>query len=137
MIRMAPLAWLVVVLSVLAGCAAGTSAGRTLQVSDAKSLSGTWLGFATGTGAGAPNPIELTINPDGTWTSRTGAQVQGGTLSLKDGRIVFTRTQATAGSSTVFQASTAVLQERGGQRVLVGQGRSDYGPYTYEFTERK
>jgi hypothetical protein len=137
MIRLAPLAWLLVVVSAVAGCASGAPAARTLQITDAKSLSGTWLGFATGTGAGAPNPIELTIHPDGTWTSRTGANAQGGTLSLKDGRAVFTRTGATGGSSTVPQASTAELQDRGGVRVLVGQGRSDYGPYSYEFTERK
>lgn len=129
---LALLAWL----SAMAGCAPATSE-RTLRVSDVKALSGTWLGYATGTGAGAPNPIELTIQPDGTWTSRIGAQAQGGVLSLRDGRIVFTRTGASAGSSTVLQASTAVLQERGGKRVLVGQGRNDYGPYSFEFAEQK
>jgi hypothetical protein len=30
-----------------------------------------------------------------------------------------------------------VLQMRDGKRVLVGQGRSDFGPYSYEFTEQK
>jgi hypothetical protein len=131
----APLA-LIVLLSTMVGCAPAAS-GRAVPVTDVKSLSGKWLGWATGTGAGTPNPIDLTINPDGTWTSRTGAQVQNGVVSLNDGKISFTRQGASGGSTTVLQASTAGLQERDGKRVLIGQGRSDYGPYTYEFTEQK
>jgi len=133
--RFAPLA-LVMLLSTVVGCAPATSGGA-IPVGDVKSLSGKWLGYATGPSAGAPNPIDLTINPDGTWTSRIGAQVQNGIVSLKDGKISFTRQGASGGSATVLQASTAVLQERGGKRVLVGQGRNDYGPYSYEFTEQK
>jgi hypothetical protein len=79
MTRFAPFV-LLVFLSIGVGCAPATS-DRALQVSDVKALSGNWLGYATETGAGAPNPIELTINPDGTWTSRTGAQVQTGVVS--------------------------------------------------------
>jgi len=127
---------LVVLMGIAVGCAPATSGG-TIPVTDAKSLSGKWLGYAVGTGAGAPNPIELTINPDGTWTSRTGAQHQTGVVTVNDGKISFTRQGASGTSTTVLQASTAVLQERNGKRVLVGQGRSDYGPYSYEFTEQK
>jgi hypothetical protein len=130
MTRFAPFA-LLVLLSTVVGCAPATS-GSAVQVTDVKSLT-----YATGTASGAPNPSELTINPDGTWTSRTGAQVQNGILSLNDGKITFTRQGASGPSTTVLQGSTAVLQERGGRRVLVGQGRSDYGPYSYEFTEQK
>ncbi len=135
MTRFAPLA-LVVLLGTVAGCAPATSGGA-IPVSDVKSLAGKWLGYAVGTAAGAANPIELTINPDGTWTSRSGAQVQNGVISLNDGKISFTRQGASGPSTTVLQASTAVLQERDGKRVLVGQGRSDFGPYSYEFTEQK
>jgi hypothetical protein len=135
MTRFAPFA-LLVLLSTVVGCAPATS-GSAVQVTDVKSLTGKWLGYATGTASGTPNPIELTINPDGTWTSRTGAQAQNGIVSLNDGKITFTRQGASGPSTTVLQGSTAVLQERGGKRVLVGQGRSDYGPYSYEFTEQK
>jgi hypothetical protein len=122
----------------LLGAAVGCStAPASIAVSDVKSLSGKWLGYATGTGAGAPNPIELTINPDGTYTSRTAAQLQSGTVTVSNGVISFMRGGASGTSVSVLTASTAVLQERGGKRVLVGQGRSDYGPYSYEFTEQK
>ena len=134
MIRVASL--IALILTLATGCASAPSA-TTIQVSDVKSLSGRWLGYATGTGAGAPNPIELVINPDATYTSRIGAQLQHGTVNVSDGKVSFARQGASAGSSTVFASSTAVLQERGGKRVLVGQGRSDYGPYSYEFTEQK
>jgi hypothetical protein len=134
MMRSLSLAFVVLVIAV-AGCASAPS-GRALQVDSVASLSGKWLGYATGTAAGAPNPIELTINPDGTWSSRTGAQLQNGTVTINAGKISFTRQGASAGSATVFSSSTAVLQERGGKRVLIGQGRSDYGPFTYEFTEQ-
>ena len=135
MTRFASLA-LVLLLSTVVGCAPATS-GSSIAVSDVKSLSGKWLGYATGPSAGAPIPFELTINPDGTWTSHSGAQVQNGVVRLNDGKIRFERGAASGPSTTVLQASTAVLEERGGKRVLVGQGRSDYGPYSYEFTEQK
>ena len=127
---------LLVVLSAVVGCSTAPP-GKAIQVTDVKSLSGKWLGFATGPSAGAPNPMDLTINPDGTWTSRTGAQHQSGTVSISDGKITFSRGAASGSSTTVLQSSTAVLEERAGRRVLVGQGRSDLGPYTYEFTEQK
>ena len=120
----------------LAGCATASSE-RALEVNSVALLSGKWLGYATGTASGTPNPVELTINPDGTWSSRTGAQLQNGTVTINGGKINFTRQSASGGSTTVFSSSTAVLQERGGKRVLVGQGRSDYGPFSYEFTEQK
>ncbi len=127
---------LLVLLSAVVGCSTAPP-GNAIQVTDVKSLSGKWLGFATGPSAGAPNPMDLTINPDGTWFSRTGAQHQSGTVSISDGKITFSRGSASGSSTTLFQSSTAVLQERAGRRVLVGQGRSDVGPYSYEFTEQK
>ena len=102
-----------VILTLATACASATS-GTVIPVSDVKSLSGRWLGYATGTGAGAPNPIELTISPDATYTSRIGAQLQHGTVSVSDGKVSFSRQGASAGSSTVFAASTAVLEARGG-----------------------
>jgi hypothetical protein len=108
-----------------------------MKVDDVKSLSGRWVGYATGTSAGSPDPSELTINPDGTYTSRTAARYQHGTVSIGDGRITFTRRGASAGSATESRESTAVLQERGGKRALVGRGRSDSGPYSYELIEQK
>jgi hypothetical protein len=135
MMRPVPAAFLVLLIAVV-GCAT-TPSPRALPVDNVATLSGKWLGYATGTAAGAPNAVELTINPDGTWTSRTGAQVQNGTVTINAGTVNFTRQGASGGSATVFSSSTAVLQERDGRRVLVGQGRSDYGPYTYEFTEQK
>ena len=126
----------VLVLLILAGCTTAP-AGRALQVDSVAALSGRWLGYATGTAAGAPNPMELTINPDGTWTSRTGAQFQNGTVTINGDKIAFTRQGASGGSGTVLSSSTAVLVDRDGKRVLVGQGRNEYGPYSYEFTEQK
>jgi len=118
------------------GCATASSDG-TIQISDVTSLSGKWLGYAVGTAAGGRQAIELTISPDGTYVSRIEAQVQSGTVRVSDGKVSFARAAASGSSTSVMTASTAVLQQRGGKRVLVGQGRSDYGPYSYEFTEQK
>jgi hypothetical protein len=122
--------------AIVVGCASAAPEGA-IRVSDVRSLSGKWLGYATGTAAGAPQPIELIINPDGTYVSRIGGQVQSGRISVSSGKVSFVRDAASATSTTVIAASTAILQERGGRRVLVGQGRSDYGPYSYEFAEQK
>jgi hypothetical protein len=128
---------LLVLLGAVSGCATASPPGQAIRVDNVAALSGKWLGFATGTAAGAPNPVELDISPDGTWTSRTGAQLQGGKVVLDGDKINFTRQSASGSSTTVGLASTAVLQMRAGKRVLVGQGRSDFGPYSYEFTEQK
>src|SRR5262245_66617612 len=85
MIRFVSLAALLVS---IVGCAS-TRSGTAIQVTDVKALSGKWLGFATGLTGGAPNATELVINPDGTWTSRSGAVHQNGTLSISDGKINF------------------------------------------------
>jgi hypothetical protein len=127
---------LLVVLGAVVGCSTAPS-GSAMRVDSVAALSGKWLGYATGTAAGAPNPVELTINPDGTWSSRTGAQHQNGKVVLDGDKINFTRVSASGGSTTVFSSSTAALLMRDGKRVLLGQGRSDFGPYTYEFTEQK
>jgi hypothetical protein len=127
---------LLILLNVMVGCATGQPE-KAIQVNEVKSLSGKWLGYAIGTAAGAAQAIELTINPDGTYISRIGSQLQNGTVSVSNGKVSFVRDAASGTSTTVMTASTAVLQERGGRRVLVGQGRSDYGPYSYEFTEQK
>jgi hypothetical protein len=101
-------------------------------------LNGTWIGFQTGTSTGARQPLTIVIN-DGTYTARFGpASSSTGTATVTGDKITIVRTGGSGGAgSTLAATSTAVVEERNGRRVLVGQGRNDFGPFSYELTEQK
>jgi hypothetical protein len=125
------------------GCATSTTpaaptAGATSAISDVNTLNGTWIGFQTGRSSGARQPLTIVIS-DGTYTARFGpASTSTGTVTVTDGKITIIRTGGSgATGSTLSATSTAVIEQRNGRRVLVGQGRNDLGPFSYELTEQK
>jgi hypothetical protein len=123
------------------GCATTTTAptaSATPAISDVKLLNGTWIGSQTGRSFGARQPLTIVIS-DGTYAASFGAGFSStGTVTVTDGKITIVRTGGSGGGgSTLIAASTAVIEERNGRRVLVGQGRNDLGPFSYELTEQK
>jgi hypothetical protein len=144
MTRLVPRVTVLVLCGAVLGCASATPpsgspapSAATIPVSDVKSLNGKWAGYITGPTSGSPLPSEWIIN-DGTFTARTGASSSTGPVTISDGKITGLRTGGSGtGGGTLTSAWTAVLQDRGGKRVLVGQGRNDFGPYSFELTEQK
>ncbi len=75
---------------------------------------------------------------DGTYVATFGAGLSStGTVTVTDGTIAVVRTGGSGGGSTLTVTSKAVVEERNGRRVLVGQGRNDLGPFSYELAEQK
>jgi ABC-type transporter Mla maintaining outer membrane lipid asymmetry ATPase subunit MlaF len=76
---------------------------------------------------------------DGTYVATFGKGLSStGTVTVTDGKIAVVRTGGSgAGGSTLTVTSTALMEERDGRRVLVGQGRNDLGPFSYELAEQK
>ncbi len=113
--------------------------GTVIPVTDVKSLSGKWVGTLID-GANMGAPAQVVINPDGTYNSRFGITTATGTVVLQpNGRLAFMMTSATGMLGTTSASSTAVLYDRGGKRVLVGNGRMGFyqDPFSWEATEQK
>ncbi len=92
----------IAVLLTLAGCAgsrlsrdAGDPAGMAAPGPD---LVGTWRGMAfavPGSNYGVSTPVELAINPDGTWSwSKNGVRQAAGRVHLRGDRVIFTEDTA-------------------------------------------
>lgn len=106
----------------MAGCAAGQRARRE-------------LGRLHEERERRHSPVQVTVNPDGTYTSRTGASSGTGTFQVVDGRVV-TQGHLSGSAFGAGRRSVVRIVERRGQPVLSGEGRSDEGPYSFELTKR-
>ena len=123
--------------SIVLGCAPVAPPGTVVRVTDVKSLGGTWAGTLIDS-ANMGTPLRLVINPDGTYRAQFGDTSANGTIVLRpDGQLAFTMTSAAGLLSLVESSSTATLYNRGGRRVLVGNGRVGWreNPFSWEVTE--
>src|SRR5438034_6553513 len=101
-------------------------------VTDVKALAGKWKGWGTGS-SGSGFPIEVQINPDGTYTSIMDTGRGTGTFKVAGGKI--TTSGHLSGPNPTDTAAQVTLATKGGKQVLTGQGRSDRGPYSFEVTK--
>jgi hypothetical protein len=132
---LAPLA----VASIVLGCAPVAPPGTPLRVTDVRSLSGRWVGTLIDA-HNMGTPVQIVINPDATYSARFGDTSARGTVALRpDGQLAFTMTDAAGLLSLAEASSTAVLYDRGGARVLVGNGRVGLRerPFSYEVTQQR
>ena len=127
------LALAVVMLAAACGARSSTvtpsASPSTASVTDVSRLAGTWQGFADG-GAGRM-PVAVKVARDGTYASTIGAATGTGTLQLRDGVVVATGHLSGPAFGADRQA-TAVLAEKAGRLQLIGEGRSDRGPFSYQ-----
>lgn len=124
---------------VVMGCASVQQPpGTVVTVSDVKSLNGKWVGTLIDD-RNRGTPAEMFIN-DGTYRALFGAISSAGTIALQpNGQLAFTMTSATGPLGTQDSSSTATLYDRGGKRVLVGNGRVGLRqvPFAWELTEQQ
>ena len=124
--------------AVALGCASASSPpGVVIAVTDVRSLSGRWIGTLINE-HNMGTPLEVFISPDATYRMRFADTTAAGTVTLqRDGQVAFTMTSATGLLGPENAASTAVLYDRGGKRVLVGNGRVGLRqhPFSWEATE--
>jgi|SRR5262245_34204908 len=104
----------------------------TPAVKDIQSLAGKWTGWGT-PASGSAFPIEVHINPDGSYTSMMGAASGTGSFKVVDGKIVSDgHLTGPKGAAAGTGAGQANLATKGGKQVLTGAGRNDAGPFNYE-----
>jgi hypothetical protein len=138
--RFAALLAVLVLVASLPGCGTTSerSTGGARAIGDVRALNGTWTGFQTGRSFGARQPLTIVIS-DGTYVASFGKGFSStGTVAVTDGKVEIVRTGGSGGGgATLTATSTAIVEERDGRRVLVGHGRNDLGPFSYELTEQK
>jgi hypothetical protein len=105
---------LAVLLLVTSGCASPshlTAADATGSAAPGPDLAGTWRGTAFAVGGSnylISTPVDVTINPDGTWSwSKRGQQQAKGHATKRGTRLVLEEETAKEGAQTI------VLEQRG------------------------
>jgi hypothetical protein len=76
---------------------------------------------------GNTTPVQVMVNPDGTYTSQMGASTGNGTFEIVDGRIV-TKGHLSGSAFGSDRRSAVTLVEKGGRPTITGEGRNDAGP---------
>jgi hypothetical protein len=127
--------------SIMLGCAAVQQPppGTVVPVSDVKSLQGTWAGTLIDS-RNMGTPARMVINVDGTYHANFGALSASGTIAPQpSGALTFTMSSGSGPLGPADASSTATLYDRGGTRVLVGNGRVGFyqTPFSWELTEQK
>jgi hypothetical protein len=123
----------------MAGCASksastGSPSAMAMTTSDVKSLAGNWDGWMKGATGGSA-PVQVTVNPDGTYTSKMGASSGSGTFQVVDGKVL-TKGHLSGSAFGSDRQSVVTVVDRGGRPVITGEGRNDAGPYSFELTRR-
>jgi hypothetical protein len=127
--------------SIVLGCALPQQPppGTVVPVSDVKSLQGRWQGTLIDS-RNMGTPASMVINVDGTYHANFGAFSASGTIAPQPtGQLTFTMESGSGPLGATDASSTATLYDRGGRRVLVGNGRVGFyqRPFAYELTEQK
>jgi hypothetical protein len=128
-------------ISIVLGCALVQQPppGTVVPVSDVKSLQGTWAGTLIDS-RNMGTPARMVINLDGTYHANFGALSASGTIAPRpNGQLTFTMESGSGPLGPAEASSTATLYDRGGKRVLVGNGRVGFyqNPFSWELTEQK
>lgn len=131
---------LLVTAMVAGGCAGREMASaplppaKTLQPGDLASLAGEWRGTLKGVGTTGPLPgrtanLQVTVAPDGSFTSNIDGVPGAGKGRIEGGKVIFDGSTA---------RGTATLHEGGGRRVMVGEGTwvGFPGNAAFEMTKR-
>ena len=103
---------------------------------DVKSLAGKWVGWGTPT-SGSNIPIEVDIQPDGSYTSRMGATIGRGSIKAEAGHLVAEGHLSGSGSAARgVGKSQLTVATRDGKQILTGSGRDNEGPYDFQLTKQ-
>ena len=126
---------LVAVAIMAISAAAGTAACVRTQMAapaaaalDVAVLAGQWDGWWIG---GDSFPLEVTINADGTYVSRVGAESGWGSFRVENGVIVAQGHLSGGDAPRADRTATVTLVQKNGAAMLTGDGRTSEGPYSF------
>jgi hypothetical protein len=130
------LAMVVLVASIVAGCAASGTA-KKVTAADASLFTGTWQGNVYPSQAPAQTAT-LTVKPDGSYATEAAAFSTSGKIDIKDGYVHFVSTSGTGPMGSGDRSGSATLMDRGTSWGLVGNGYSSRGgPFNFDFNKAK
>jgi hypothetical protein len=107
------------------------------QAQDLQSLAGKWRGFASPT-RGSNVPLEVDLQPDGTYTSMWGSAIGKGVVKNENGKLV-AEGQIVNGATAVVAGtgrSELTLTTKDGKQMITGAGRDNDGPYNFQLTKQ-
>jgi len=124
----------VLALMVVASAAAGVWAQQAMPAQDVKSLAGKWVGWM----APSNTPLEIQIQPDGSYTSLRGTTTGQGTIKMVGGKLMADGQLVTGPNVTVAgpERVQLTLSSKAGKQVLSGTGRDNDGPYSFQLTKQ-
>jgi hypothetical protein len=101
-----------------------------------KDLVGKWTGWATSR-SGSAFPMEVQINPDGSYIAMMGATSGRGAIKVDGSKIMAEgHLSGPAGADAGAGKSQLTVGTKGGKQVISGAGRNDAGPFDYELTKQ-
>jgi hypothetical protein len=124
----------VLALMVMASAAAVVWAQQALPAQDPSSLAGKWVGWMSPSNT----PLEIQIQPDGSYTSVRGTTTGQGTITMVGGRLMADGHLVTGPNVAVAGAEKTqlTLSSKAGKQVLSGTGRDNEGPYSFQLTKQ-
>ena len=115
------------------------SAQQALPGQDVKSLAGKWSGWMVPTTGGPNVPVEVQVEPDGSYTSTIGGStMEKGTIKVEGGKLK-SEGVLVSGTRTVMAGvgkSELTLTSKDGKQMITGFGRDDQGPYSFRLTKQ-
>ena len=103
------------------------------EMTKVSALAGAWDGWWI---EATSFPLEVTINPDGSYISRLGAESGTGTFRMVNGAIITEGHLSGADTPISDRAATVTLIEKNGAAMLAGDGRTSAGPYAFTLARR-
>jgi hypothetical protein len=129
------LALALVLVLVMAVSASAQQALPAPAAQDLQKLAGKWSGWATGT-SGSAVPVEVVIQPDGTYVSRIGTSSGQGVIKVDGGKFMTQgHLSGPAGVAAGPSQSQLTVATKGQRQVMSGRGRTEAGPFDYELTK--
>lgn len=102
---------------------------------DLQSLAGKWVGWGTPT-SGSNFPVEVEVQPDGSYTSMMGSTMGRGTITKEGGKLVAEGHLSGAGSAAAgARKSEIMVTSKDGKQMISGTGRDERGPFNYRLTK--
>jgi hypothetical protein len=117
--------------------AAYVSAQQAMIVQDVKNLAGKWIGWATPT-SGSNVPLEVDVNPDGSYTSKWGSTMGQGVIKNEGGKLMAEGALINGTGTAVAGVgkSELTVDSKDGKQRVSGSGRDQQGPYSFQLTKQ-
>jgi len=98
-----------------------------------QTLAGKWTGAMVSDAGSAPTPVQVNVNPDGSYTSTIGSKQGQGVIKEEGGKLIATGHLITGpGAASQGDArSELTVGTKDGKQTISGKGRDNAGPFNF------